>query len=80
MDVWQPNTNYRVGQKVVVRQDEKDFVLTCEENGKSGPEVPVIQWEVSGPKAPGGKYETSRIIERICDGTVKWSWRPRTIA
>ncbi len=37
---WQPKKVYRLGQKVIVVQDGKEFVLRCDEAGESGDEAP----------------------------------------
>jgi hypothetical protein len=71
-NLWHPYKEYKIGETAIVAWGRYQVVLTCEQPGKTGGQVP--QRPRFGAKGSEG-YETLRT--RINDGTVEWSYSVR---
>ena len=69
-NLWHPYTEYKLGETAIIAWGRYNVVLTCEQPGKTGGQVP--QRPRFASKNPQG-YET--LETRINDGTIEWSYR-----
>ena len=67
---WEANTDYKLGDRVTIRVEEKFIVLRCIRPGRSGSNTPELPRR-AGSHTTGENYKTQP--NKIVDGGCEWT-------